>query len=723
MSDLVVDIAVGVSVNKTFHYLASEPVASRLAPGSRVLVPFGSRRLIGTVVGFPQTAEKSDLKNVIEIAEAPIPADLLTLAQWMADYYLYPLGQTIETIVPKALSRTKPKKEVFIRLLADPASLQLKGKKQTELVAILSERGKVLRDDLDNIPAQTIKALHNAGVIEITERNTAAAQAADSVSPGNPPPLMPEQAEAVRKISEAICNEDFGTFLLHGVTGSGKTEVYLHAIAKIAGTGKGSIVLVPEIALTPQLVNRFKQRFGNRTAVLHSGLTDRERADEYRRILCGSVDVVIGARSAVFAPFDKIGIIIVDEEHENSYKQDEGLRYHARDVAVMRAKLQNAVAVLGSATPSLESYYNAKNGKYTYLHLPNRVDHRPMPEVTVVDAKTLQPASLYSPLLIEHIRQRLANNEQTLLLLNRRGFSSVLICRDCGTAVKCPGCSVSLTYHKSEQKLKCHYCGFHTRPPDKCPVCFSIEMKLVGSGTQKIEEELQTLFPEARLRRMDSDTVKGRNAYDSLLQQVDRREIDILLGTQMIAKGHDFPAVTLVGVVDADTGLNLPDLRAAEKTFQLITQAAGRAGRGELGGGVIIQTMNPGHYSIRHSRTHDYEGFYNEEIAYRAELRYPPFTRIIKLEIKSAQESCAAGAAKTAHDRIRSRMRGKDVMLLGPAPAPISRVRGQYRFHLLLLSEHREKIRALAVEGKKAVEESNGRKCRVLMDVDPVNLM
>jgi len=641
----------------------------------------------------------------------------------MADYYLYPLGQTIETIVPKALSRTKPKKEIWIRLLADPASLQFRGKKQTELVRILSERGEVLRDDLDNIPAQTIKALHSAGIIEITQRNTAAAQAADSVSSGNPPPLMPEQAEAVRKISEAICSEDFGTFLLHGVTGSGKTEVYLHAIAKIAGTGKGAIVLVPEIALTPQLVNRFKQRFGNRTAVLHSGLTDRERADEYRRILSGSVDVVIGARSAVFAPFDKIGIIIVDEEHENSYKQDEGLRYHARDVAVMRAKLQNAVAVLGSATPSLESYYNAKNGKYTYLHLPNRVDHRPMPEVTVVDAKTLQPASLYSPLLIEHIRRRLANNEQTLLLLNRRGFSSVLICRDCGTAIKCPGCSVSLTYHKSEQKLKCHYCGFHTRPPDKCPVCFSIEMKLVGSGTQKIEEELQTLFPEARLRRMDSDTVKGRNAYDSLLQQVDRREIDILLGTQMIAKGHDFPAVTLVGVVDADTGLNLPDLRAAEKTFQLITQAAGRAGRGELGGGVIIQTMNPGHYSIRHSRTHDYEGFYNEEIAYRAELCYPPFTRIIKLEIKSAQESCAAGAAKTAHDRIRSRMRGKDVTLLGPAPAPISRVRGQYRFHLLLLSEHREKIRALAVEGKKAVEESNGRKCRVLVDVDPVNLM
>jgi len=379
--------------------------------------------------------------------------------------------------------------------------------------------------------------------------------------------------------------------------------------------------------------------------------------------------------------------------------------------------------VLGSATPSLESYYNAKNGKYGYLHLPNRVDHRPMPEVVIVDVKTLPTSSLYSPLLLEHIKQRLERNEQTLLLLNRRGFSSVLICRECGTAIKCPSCSVSLTYHKSEQRLKCHYCGFLTVPPDKCQTCSSIELKLLGSGTQKIEEELTALFPEARMRRMDSDTVKGRGAYDTLLQQVDRREVDILLGTQMVAKGHDFPAVTLVGVVDADVGLNLPDFRSAEKTFQLITQAAGRAGRGELGGEVIIQTMNPNHYSILHSKTHDYEGFYNEELAYRTELRYPPISRIIKLEIKSANEAHAAEAAKTAQNRIRSLMRGKDTVLLGPAPAPVSRVRGQYRFHLLLLSQHRDTIRALAVEGRKAVEEKYGKKSRVIIDVDPINLM
>jgi primosomal protein N' (replication factor Y) len=346
-----------------------------------------------------------------------------------------------------------------------------------------------------------------------------------------------------------------------------------------------------------------------------------------------------------------------------------------------------------------------------------------MPEVMLVDMKTLPKQELYSPRLLADIEQRLERKEQILLLLNRRGFSSVLICRECGAAIKCPSCSVSLTFHKSEGKLKCHYCGFLTPPPATCPACSGIDLKLLGSGTQKIEEELQARFPSARMKRMDSDSVKGRDAYDRLLQQVDRREVDILLGTQMIAKGHDFPAVTLVGVVDADVGLNLPDFRSAEKTFQLITQAAGRAGRGDIIGEVIIQTMNPNHYSVQHSKTHDYEGFYNEELSYRVQLGYPPIGRIIKLEIKSADETRAAEAAKTAQNRIRHLMRGKETVLLGPAPAPIFRVRGQYRYQLLLLSQKREKMRSLAIEGKKVVEEKYGRKCKVIVDVDPVNLM
>ncbi|MCK9419677.1 MAG: primosomal protein N' [Nitrospirae bacterium] len=696
----------------------------RLVPGSRVLVPFGSRRITGTVIGFPGKAEVAGLKTVIEVLDNPLPTELFALARWMSDYYLHPLGQTIEALVPKALSRAKPKKKRYLQIVAGDHDMgSVRGPKQRALLLLLCDRQIMGMDDLDDYSPATIRSLCDAKIATIIEKEADEKPDAGEFSPSVPPGLMPAQSEAVRRINESVAGKSFNVFLLHGVTGSGKTEVYLHAISGLADTGKGAIVLVPEIALTPQLLARFKGRFGDRVAVLHSGLTDRERADEYRRIQAGQVDVAIGARSAVFAPFKSIGLIIVDEEHENSYKQDEGLRYSARDVAIMRAKLLDAVAVLGSATPSLESYYNARSGKYQYLHLADRVDHRPMPAVTVIDVKTLPRTSLYSPLLIEHITQRLARNEQSLLLLNRRGFSSVLICGDCGIAVKCPSCSVSLTFHKAERTLKCHYCGFLTRPPDTCPACSGLTMKLLGSGTQKIEEELQALFPAARILRMDSDSVKGRQAYETLLRKVDRREVDILLGTQMIAKGHDFPAVTLVGVVDADVGLNLPDFRAAEKTFQLVTQAAGRAGRGALGGEVIIQTMNPNHYSVQHSMTHDYEGFYNEEIVYRTQLGYPPIGRFIKIEIKGAQESLAGEAARTAQNRIRSLMRGKDTVLLGPAPAPISRVRGQYRFHLLLLSQKRDKIRSLAIEGRNAVEEKYGRRVKVIVDVDPVNLM
>ena len=513
MSDLVVEIAVGISANKTFHYRVPDSFSKQIVAGSRVLVPFGSRRIHGTVLGFPLQEENAGLKSVIEIIGAPLPKDLLALACWMSDYYLHPLGQTIEAVVSKAITRSKQKKKKYMRLLQHPAS-SLRGGKQRALIEVLARQNEVDCNDLTGFSSTTIHTLVEAGFVEIIEREEPDILA-DAFIPSNSPTLMPAQVEAIQKISKAISLDIFGVFLLHGVTGSGKTEVYLHAIAKLIGSGRGAIVLVPEIALTPQLLGRFKQRFGDRVAVLHSGLTDRERADEYRRIIAGRVDVAIGARSAVFAPFENLGILIVDEEHENSYKQEEGLRYHARDVAVMRAKLQNAVAVLGSATPSLESYYNAKNGKYDYLRLPDRVDHRPMPEVSIIDSRKFSSLSLYSPALIENIRQRIARNEQSLLLLNRRGFSSVLICSECGIAIKCPSCSVSLTYHKTEQRLKCHYCGYYIRPPDECPACLSTKLKLLGSGTQKIEEELRTIFPIARLRRMDSDTVKGRNASNN----------------------------------------------------------------------------------------------------------------------------------------------------------------------------------------------------------------
>ena len=439
MPDLILDIAVNVSVSKTFHYRAPADMGALIVPGSRVLVPFGSRRVEGTVVGFPATADVTGLKSVIEVLGDPLAPDLLALARWMSDYYLYPLGQTIDALVPRAVSRAKQKKKKFLHLTSGDHDMHaMRGPKQVELLLLLCDRQLMGFDELKGFSSATIKSLCAAGMATIVEQDVAEDQNAEAFVPDEQPGLMPQQEEAVRRINAAIAGREFGVFLLHGVTGSGKTEVYLHTIKMLARTGKGAIMLVPEIALTPQLLGRFRKRFGDRVAVLHSGLTDRERADEYRRIQSGAVDVAVGARSAVFAPFDRVGIIIVDEEHESSYKQDEGLRYHARDVAILRAKYQNAVAVLGSATPSLESYYNAKNGKYQYLHLSDRVDNRPMPEVLLVDAKTLPKQSLYSSQLLEEIRLRLERKEQTLLLLNRRGFSSVLICGDCGSVIKCP---------------------------------------------------------------------------------------------------------------------------------------------------------------------------------------------------------------------------------------------------------------------------------------------
>jgi primosomal protein N' (replication factor Y) len=724
MPDIVVDIAVPVSVQKTFHYLAAEELRGLLSIGSRVLVPFGTRRVTGTVVGFPDKAGRGGLKKVIEVLGDRLSPDLMKLASWMADYYLHPLGLTIETMVPRALGAARVRTRKFLQLLSGDHDVNLvRGPKQSELLFLLCDRQVIPFDELGGYSSATIKALVERGMAEIVEKAVEQTIAQPAFVPDQAPELMTEQVEAVRLVSEAAVAGTFNVFLLHGVTGSGKTEVYLHCIAGLAGTGKGAIVLVPEIALTPQLLGRFRRRFGGRVAMLHSGLTDRERADEYRRIGAGLVDVAIGARSAVFAPFQKLGLVVVDEEHENSYKQDEGLRYHARDVAVVRAKLQGAVCVLGSATPSLESYYNAKAGKYWYVRIANRVDHRPMPVVSIIDVRTQSKASVYAPALVAAVRLRLEKKEQSLLLLNRRGFSSVLICGDCGKAIQCPNCSVSLTFHKSERKLKCHYCDFHRLPPDRCEVCGGVNVKPLGTGTQKVEEEVTALFPGTRIARMDSDNTRGRDAHDRLLGRVDRGEVDILLGTQMIAKGHDFPAVTLVGAVDADVGLNLPDFRSAEKTFQLITQAAGRAGRGEAAGEVIIQTMNPGHYSLRHSLTHDYEGFYREEIAYRAELGYPPVRRVVKIEVKSGQEETAADAAKVAKDRVRSLLKGKETTLLGPAPSPIARVRGKYRFQMLLLSAKRETLRMLAVEARKAVQDKFGNRVQVIVDVDPVNLM
>ncbi len=725
MSALIVDIAVPVAVSKTFHYIATDDIASRIIRGARVIVPFGTRRVIGTVIGLPRGSDHSGLKPVLDVLDETIPPRLLSLAEWMSEYYIYPVGLTIDTMVPKAVSRLKPRKARYI-ILTKAASdgLMPKAARQRELMRLLTEAGMLRLDGLKGFSARTIKALQEAGMIEIVEEDPSRpASSVPPFEPDEPPPLQPEQKEAVLRICEAIDRNGFEPFLLHGVTGSGKTEVYLQVISRLAGSGKGAIVLVPEISLTPQLLGRFRRRFGDRVAVLHSRLTDRGRADEYRRIRKGDVDVVVGARSAVFAPFERLGAIVVDEEHEGSYKQEDGLRYHARDVAVMRAKLEGAVAVLGSATPSLESFFNAKTGKYTYLKISNRIDHRPMPSVSIVDMRTLPKAVVLSQRLIEAVKTRMERGEQAMLMLNRRGFSPVLVCRDCGAVPRCPSCSVSLTYHKADGLLKCHYCDFYTSAPDICPSCSGAAVKPLGAGTQRIEEEIRSAFPNSKIARMDSDSVKGRDGYNELLSMVDSGRIDILLGTQMIAKGHDFPSVTLVGIVDADTGLNLPDFRAAEKSFQLITQAAGRAGRGDSEGEVIIQTLNPDHYAVRHSLRHDYEGFYEQEISYRTQLGYPPVGRMVKIETSAPDEKTAKEAIEAAKKRMHGMAKSGEVSLLGPAPSPISSVRGRYRYQILLISRRRGLMRSMAAEGRTAVEEKFGRRVRIIIDVDPGHLM
>src|SRR5208283_3603924 len=469
-----------------------------------------------------------------------------------------------------------------------------------------------------------------------------------------PPPASPVRARhalnarqqaAFEQIRDAILTRQFQTFLLHGVTGSGKTEVYLNAIQAVVEQGRGALLLVPEIALTPAMAGQFFSRFGDRVAILHSAFTDVERSEQWRRIRSGAASVVVGTRSGVFAPVRNLGLIVVDEEHDGSYKQEENPRYNGRDVAIVRAQSANACVVLGSATPSLESRYNAEREKYTLLELPGRIEERPMPTVELIDMRqefleTRQQAT-FSRKLLEGIGARLENGEQTIVLLNRRGFSSFVACRACGERVNCMNCSLTLTYHKRDRRLLCHYCGYAEKVPSVCPKCQSEHIYFLGLGSEKVEEELHRAFPTARIARLDRDTVTGKRQYETILNEFREGNYDVLVGTQMIAKGHDIPNVTLVGVVSADVGLGMPDFRAAERAFQLLTQAAGRAGRGDLPGIVLVQTYNPDHYAIRMAAAHDYQAFYEKELNFRRMMRYPPFSAMANVLVRSEKKEMA----------------------------------------------------------------------------------
>ena len=613
--------------------------------------------------------------------------------------------------------------------------------RQKEILALLAQRGPMplaLFAKAAATTADTLRRMEDKGLVRIApvtiDRDP---YANETIIPTQPLSLNPEQSTALAAISQAIDASGSSTepsaFLLHGVTGSGKTEVYLQAIDHVLASGKGAIVLVPEISLTPQTVERFKARFSSgpvRTtvAVLHSHLSAGERHDEWHKIRQGRAKIVIGARSAVFAPVDPLGLIIVDEEHEGSYKQEESPRYHARDVAVVRGQMEKAVVVLGSATPSMESFHNAKKGKYRLLEMPTRADDAKMPIVRVVDmrmvAKKQKDQTVLSPQLKEAILQRLEQKQQVMLFLNRRGFATSLQCPQCGYLAQCPNCSISLTYHRAAQQLRCHICGHAAPAPTVCPEtsCRNPAIRFAGLGTEKVEATLAKVFPHARISRMDSDTLKRKEDYRRVLGDFRTGKIDILVGTQMIAKGLHFPNVTLVGIIHADLGLHVPDFRAGERTFQLLTQVAGRAGRGDIEGEVWVQAFTPFHPAIQYARRHDFLGFYDQEIEFREQLRYPPFARVALLNFRGRNEEKVEFTAKHFRKLLDPLVTEfPDLKLNGPAPAPLAKAETYHRFQIMLRAGQMSRLsrRLNEISLANALPDD----IRLVIDIDPINLM
>ncbi|MBU2054081.1 MAG: primosomal protein N' [Proteobacteria bacterium] len=604
--------------------------------------------------------------------------------------------------------------------------------KQAALVALLRERGDAPVRNLKALfsnAADFLRSLKEKDVIRLYEKEVFR-------GPGSPPKiggngngivLNAAQTAVLGDIRECISARRFSPCLLHGVTGSGKTEIYLQAIAEVLKGEGGAIYLVPEIALTAQLLARICGRFPEREiAVLHSGISRSARYDQWKRIRRGEVRVVVGARSALFAPVRNLRLVIVDEEHDPSYKQDDRLRYNARDLALVRGRLSQATVLLGSATPAIQTYFHAAEGRYRLLNLPARIDDRPLPRVEVVDLRTARDEQGRTPLLsrplVAAIRETLADGKQTLLFLNRRGFHTFLLCPDCGHVFACPNCEIALTHHAAAGVLKCHHCDFAAKAAPLCPKCLGQRVRSYGAGTERVEEEAKRLFPEARIARMDSDTTSRKGDAERILRGLDRREIDILVGTQMITKGHDFPEITLVGVVAADASLNIPDFRAAERTFQILTQVSGRGGRGDQPGRVVIQTFNPGHYAIVRAQNHDYEGFYSDEIPLRRELGYPPFSRLIGIHFSSLKKEGKQAVREIGREArdLTEALAGGKADVIGPAESPLARLRGRYRWQLLLRGKESGPLHLLA---QKLLERAERDGLEIQVDVDPVNFM
>jgi primosomal protein N' (replication factor Y) len=799
-----VDVSVPAPLDRPFTYSLPETLRHRVRPGSRIVVPFGPRKLTGVILRChdepPNLATREALRLID--SEPVLDAELLSLGRWIAGYYCAPLGDVLRGMLPlaseihrgKVWSLTDAGRDAARQLLLDAApddpvarilgllerrplsaaylsrilpladrairSLERKGligaeQLQTERDPLRAPAGR-LRVELATNPAERklnkpereLRAFlelhpgsHNLKDLEsMMAHSSAAARSlarkgvvtltaeAIGVTAGAvraPHTLNPEQQAAYDAIRLAIDAREFRAFLLYGVTGSGKTEIYLNAIQAVVAQGRGALLLVPEIALTPAMAGQFFSRFGDRVAILHSAFTDVERSEQWRRIRSGSASVVVGTRSGVFAPVRNLGLIVVDEEHDGSYKQEETPRYNGRDVALVRAQAAHACVVLGSATPSLESRYNAERGKYTLLTLPGRIEDRPMPAVSLVDMRqefleTRQQAT-FSRKLVEAIGQRLENGEQTIILLNRRGFSSFVACRACGERVQCVNCSVTLTFHKRDRRLLCHYCGYAERVPSVCPKCSSEHLYFLGVGSERVEEELHRAFPAARIARLDRDTVTGKRQYETILDGFREGSFDILVGTQMIAKGHDIPNVTLVGVVSADVGLGMPDFRAAERTFQLLTQVAGRAGRGNLPGIVLIQTINPDHYAVRMAAAQDYQAFYEKELAFRRAMSYPPFSAMANALVRSDKKELAL--RMSAELGMLLTPPPEKLRVLGPAEAPVPRLKAEYRYQLLIKSASRIALNALLKKVRAFAQDRKWPATALVIDVDPLSLL
>ena len=731
-------MAVPAPLREPLTYAVPEALGSRIEVGMRVLVPLGRRRVTGVVTGFQPRSPVAGTREVAECLdhEALLDEAFLKLCRWAADYYVAPLGEVLAAALPPLLRTESRVVAAFARYPEE-----LRGGIDREVLdalrrapmtpAALSRRFprrgvKAALDRLAEAGAVTLEDRLRGHVREARRRKQPVPEETPGAAPASrAPALTREQRRALGAMDERLGEGGFETVLLHGVTGSGKTEVYLQAMERVRRRGRQCLILVPEIALTPQLLDRLEARFPGDVAVLHSGLASAERWRQWWRIVHGAVNVVAGARSAVFAPVRNLGLIVVDEEHDHGYKQEEGVRYHARDLAVVRGRIVGCPVILGSATPSVESYHNARSGRYRLAELTGRVESRPMPEVEVVDLKTVpaRPArdGIFSAPLLQALQENHALGRQSLVFLNRRGFASFLQCQACGFVVRCPHCSISLTYHLGRDSTFCHHCGFRRRKADACPGCGNLSLGEVGFGTERVEHELRRLLPKARIGRMDRDTTGPRGAQERIFRSWEKGDLDILVGTQMIAKGHDVGGVTLVGVVLADSSLNLPDFRAAEKTFQIISQVAGRAGRARGPGRVIVQTLAPGHYCFDRAKVHDYRGFFATETGFRRELGYPPFRHLVHLRLDGAHEGRVARGARELVRGLRRDPAGDAVEILGPAPAPISRLRNRYRWQILLKGRSRPTLLALA---RRAVALMPGGKAvRIHVDVDPYHML